>query len=112
MNQQRKDHFHLYSQSPHLPQFQLSARATPLSSLSGARPKTCTGAQEKCANAPTIVRNKQGCVQCTLCISVAVVAVGCLYSMIVSEQMDTMVKTYTVGLTINQNKSTIATEIT
>ncbi len=34
-NQPRKNHFHLYSMSPHLPQFQQSARATPLSGLSG-----------------------------------------------------------------------------
>ncbi len=35
MNQPRKDPFHLYSLSPHSHQFQQSAGATPLSSLSG-----------------------------------------------------------------------------
>jgi hypothetical protein len=33
MNQPRKDAFHMYSKSPHLPQFQKSAGATPLWSL-------------------------------------------------------------------------------
>jgi hypothetical protein len=39
-NQPRKDTFHLYTLSPHSPQFQQSAGATPLSGLSGPAEQT------------------------------------------------------------------------